>query len=131
MSFPIRTSSVEKEGLSRASKWLKHAVLLNEEEIRSFFSVVGSCFLVPATGLVSRKSWQVSLDEFYKQYKIYLDWMDKEPLLPPPSLRRFFSLMLSVSLSAFYAVPVGAEKLAIKAALPVIQVQMYHCFFSS
>jgi hypothetical protein len=131
MTFPIRMSTVDQEGISRSSKWLKHAVLLNEEEIHSFFSVLETCFLVPATGLVSKDSWQVTLDEFFNQYKTYLKWMESEPLLPPPPLRRFFSLMLSVSLEAFYAVAVSADKLAIKAALPVIQIQMYHCFFSS
>lgn len=101
MNFPIRMSSIDKEGLFRASKWLKHAVLLNEEEIRSFFAVIGDCFLVPSSGLVSESSWQVNLDEFFKRYKEYLDWMECEPTLPPPILRRFFSLMLTVSLDVF------------------------------
>ena len=124
-------SSIYKEVLFRASKWLKHAVLLNEEEIRSFFAVIGDCFLVPSSGLVSESSWQVNLDEFFKRYKEYLDWMECEPTLPPPILRRFFSLMLTVSLDVFYGVSIGPEKLAIKASLPVIQIHMYHCVFSS
>ena len=57
--------------------------------------------------------------------------MESEPLLPPPPLRRFFSLMLSASLDVFYAVEVSPGKNVIKASLPVIQIQMFHCFFSS
>jgi hypothetical protein len=131
MTFPIRTSSPQKEGLFRASKWLKHAVLLSLEELDSLLSLVDPCFLVPASGILSEDSWQVSREEFLNHYKSYLDWMESQPGLPPPSLRRFFSLMLSTSLDVFYALPVSNGKNVIKASLPVIQIQMFHCFFSS
>ncbi|MBX9924346.1 MAG: hypothetical protein K2Y01_09570 [Rhabdochlamydiaceae bacterium] len=131
MSFPIRYSSVEKEGLFRASKWLKHAVLLSVDELRSLLSVLSSFVLIPASGLLTEASWQVSEQEFLEKYASYLDWMKLHETLPPPSLRRFFSLMLSNSLDPFYAVAVPDEKIAIKASLPVIQIQLFHCFFSS
>lgn len=130
MTFPIRLSSVEKEGMFHSSKWLKHALLLNVEEMSSFFLTIEPFFLIPASGLLSTSSWQVSFDDFLKEYKSYLNWMDVSPCLPPVALRRFFSLMISVSLEAFYAVEVSHEKVAIKAALPVIQMQIYHCFLS-
>ncbi len=131
MTFPIRYSSVEKEGLFRASKWLKHAILLNVEEMRSFLSVLGSFVLVPASGLLSEVSWQISKQEFLEQYASYLDWMHLHTTLPPNDLRRFFSLMLSTSLETFYAMKVPEEKIVVKPSLPVIQIQLYHCFFSS
>lgn len=131
MNFPIRYSSVDKEGLFRASKWLKHSVLLNLEEMKSLFALLGSCFLVPASGLVSPLSWQISEQEFLEKYVDYLEWMKLYATLPPVPVRRFFSLMLSTSLEAFYAVEVANEKIAIKPALPIIQIQLFHCFFSS
>lgn len=131
MIFPIRYSSTEKEGLFRASKWLKHAVLLNLEEMRSFLSVLGSFVLVPASGLLSESCWKISEQEFFDQYGAYLEWMKLYPTLPPVPLRRFFSLMLSTTLDAFYAVAIPDGKIAIKPVLPVIQIQLYHCFFSS
>jgi hypothetical protein len=130
MSFPIRYSSVEQEGIFRASKWLKHAALLSVEEMQSFLSVLDSFFLVPASGLLSKASWKVSEPEFLRQYEEYIDWMKLHATLPPMPLRRFFSLMLSTSLKTFYAVEVPDEKIAIKPSLPVIQIQLYHCFFS-
>ncbi len=131
MNFPIRLSSIEKEGVFRSSKWLKHAVLLSVEELSSFFSVLGSYFLIPSSGLVSEKNWNVDFKDFQRQYSLYLDWMEDKTILPPPEMRRFFSLMLSVSLDIFYAIPIAPDKLAIKPTRPVIQIQMYHCFFSS
>jgi hypothetical protein len=131
MSFPVRYSSVEKEGLFRASKWLKHSMLLNLEEMRAFLSALGSFMLVPASGLVTEESWQVSELEFLEKYGLYLEWMKLHPTLPPIPLRRFFSLMLSTSSDAFYAVAIPDGKIAIKQALPVVQIQLYHCFFSS
>ncbi len=131
MSLPIRYSSVETEGLFRASKWLKHAVLLSLEEMRSFLASLGSFTMVPASGLLSKNSWQVSDQEFLHQYAAYWEWMHENPTLPPIALRRFFSLMFTNSLQTLYAVELPGEKIAIKASLPVIQVQLYHCFFSS
>jgi hypothetical protein len=131
MTFPIRRSSPEKEGIFRASKWLKHAVLLGLDEMASLLSAIEPFFLIPATGILSEDSWQVSREEFLRQYELYLKWMASEPTLPPPALRRFFPLMLSASLDVFYAVPVSPGKNVIKASLPVIQIQMFHCFFSS
>ncbi len=131
MSFPIRTSSLEEEGVFRASKWLKHAILLNTEEMRSLLSLVDPFFLIPASGVLPDADWQVSLEEFLKQYQTYLKWMESDPALPPPPLRRFFSLMLSSSLDVFYSMAVAPGKKIIKASLPVIQIQLYHCFFSS
>lgn len=131
MNFPIRFSSIDKEGMFHSSKWLKHAVLFGEEELVSLFSLLEPYFLIPSSGLVSESSWRVSFEDFLFHYRKYLEWMEKEPALPPPEMRRFFSLMLSSSLDVFYAVSVGDNKIAIKATKPVIQIQLYHCFFSS
>ena len=131
MSFPIKFSTMQQEGLLHCSKWLKHSVLLGMEEIISLFDTIGPHFLLSSSDLVEENSWNISLDAFLANYQAYLTWMKTYPTLPPPSLRRFFSLMLSSSLESFYAVSTSSNKIAIKAKHPVIQIQLYHCFFSS
>lgn len=131
MTCPLRLSSIEAEGEFHVSKWLKHAALLDLEELKSFLSEAGPLFLVPAGGLVTESSWEISWDEFFAQYQVYLRWMQEHAELPPPAMRRFFSLMLTSSLDALYAIPLPQGKMIVKACLPVIQVQLYHCFFSS
>lgn len=130
MNFPFRISTVEQEGLFRASKWLKHAFLLSQDELEDFFSMINPSFLLSSSALTTLSNWQVSFSELQDKYQELLGWMQQHPTLPPPPLRRFFSLMLSTSLDTFYAVNLG-DKAAIKPSLPVIQIQMYHCFFSS
>lgn len=131
MTFPIRVSSVEREGLIHTSKPIKHAFLLSLEEMTALFQEIGPCFLIPASGLVSLLDWNISIEEFLSRYKLYVEWMESSATLPPIEVRRFFSLMLSSSLDSVYAVQVGQQKWTIKPCLPVIQIQMYHCFFSS
>lgn len=131
MNFPFRISSMEKEGVIHTSKPIKHAFLLNMDEMVALFEEIGCCFLVPASGLVSEENWNISVSNFLAQYRLYKEWMESNPTLPPIEMRRFFSLMLSSSLDSFYAVPTGAQKWSIKSLLPAIQIQMYHCFFSS
>lgn len=129
-SFPFNLSSVEKEGIMRCSKWLRHAVLLSSEEMKSFLDSLGSFFLIPSAGLVSSENWQVTKEEFLLQYSSYIEWLQSSSELPSPSERKFFTLMLSTSLDDFYAVPTSSDRYVIKARRPVIQIQLYHCFIS-
>jgi hypothetical protein len=131
MIAPIEISSVEKEGLLRTSRPLKHAVLLSLEEMKALLEEIGEHFLIPASGTLDGMSWSVQDAQFLSRYEEYLKWMSQEPTLPPPPLRRFFSLMLSNSLNCFYQTPISPEKFCIKPKLPVVQIQLYHCFFSS
>lgn len=129
-SFPFALSTVEKEGIMRCSKWLKHAALLSTKEMEDFLSSLGSFFLIPAAGLVSLENWQITKEDFFLQYQSYVEWLTLHSELPSPASRKFFTLMHSSSLDDFYAVPTSSERFVIKARRPVIQIQLYHCFIS-
>ena len=129
-SFPFILSTLEKEGMMRCSKWLRHAVLMSMEEMESFFDLLGSFFLIPAAGLVSLENWQITKENFLLEYRSYIEWLELHPELPSSSFRKFFTLMLSSSLDDFYAVPTSLDRFVIKARRPVIQIQLYHCFIS-
>ncbi|MBM3199142.1 MAG: hypothetical protein FJZ58_07830 [Chlamydiae bacterium] len=130
-TFPIPWSSIEKEGVLHTSKPLKQAVLLTMQEMEDLFrEELSPFFLISASGLVKESSWNIGLEDFFLQYHQYLEWMKQDKGLPANTLRNFFSLMLSASLDVFYAIKMGPEKCLIKPRLPIIQIQMYHCFFS-
>jgi hypothetical protein len=128
--FPIKVSTKEKEGAFHCSKWLRHVVLLEKSEMQSLLDAMGSFFLVPATGLVSVDSFLVEKGTFLSRYESYLQQIVESPEFPSSSVRNAFTLMLSSSLDSFYALEVPSNKFIIRARLPVIQLQMYHCFFS-
>ena len=128
--FPFILRTVEKEGIMRCSKWLRHAALLSLKEMEIFLDSLGSFYFIPAAGLVSLGNWQITKEEFLLQYRSYVEWLNLHSELPSPSFRKFFTLMLSSSLEDFYAVPTSSDRFVIKARRPVIQIQLYHCFIS-
>lgn len=130
LSFPLKISTVQKEGELRCSKWLKTAFLLDREEMGDFWEVLASCFVVSPIQKVSKEKWQVSKDHFFTQYETYLSWLRSEEEFPPAALCKEFTLMLSAALDAFYAVGLSSDFFLIKARSPVVQLQMYHCFIS-
>jgi hypothetical protein len=128
-SFPFRLSSLEDEGMMNCSRWLRHAVLLDLSELKDLLKSLGECFFLPGTGLVSEDNWSVSKENILENYREYLSWINSKEIMPSPELKRFFTLMLSPGVEEFYAVKAGGRYL-LKAKLPVIQVQLYHCFIS-
>ncbi|MES2199773.1 MAG: hypothetical protein V4489_06360 [Chlamydiota bacterium] len=130
LSFPLDISTVEKEGALHCSKWVKHAVLLDREEMESLWEVLASCIIISPIQKVSKEKWQVSKEHFFTWYEKYLSWLRLEDDFPPPDLRKEFTLMLSTFVEAFYAVSLSSDQFLIKARCPVIQIQIYHCFIS-
>lgn len=130
LSFPLDVSTIEKEGDLHCSKWVKHAILLDKEEMESFWKVLDSSIMISPVQKVSKEKWQVSKEHFFAQYEKYLSWLRLEEEFPPPALRKEFTLMASSFVEAFYAVSVALDQFIIKARCPVIQIQTYHCFIS-
>ena len=129
-SFPLNISTVAKEGDLHCSKWVKHAVLLDKEEIEAFWQLLASCIIISPVQRVFKEKWDVSKEHFFAQYERYLAWLELEEDFPPPALRKEFTLMISSFIEAFYAVSIPSDQFLIKARAPVIQIQMYHCFIS-
>jgi hypothetical protein len=130
-SFPVRVSSMQNEGELHVSKWIKHAFLIDNAEMEDLFQSLRPFFLIPATGVVQKDSLFVDPQEFLKRYREYLEWTKQSPGLPPQDLRRFFSLMFTVSMDCLYAAEVGAGRYVIKSILPVIMIQLHHFFIST
>lgn len=131
LDFPLDISTVEKEGELHCSKWLKHAVLLTMEEMKLLWGVLDPYFLLSPVQIVPKENWRVLKERFLSQYAQYLVWLQEEKEFPPSSLRKEFTLLLTDSLNAVYAVPLPQDRILVKARAPVIQIQIYHCFISA
>lgn len=129
-SFPFRLSSVQAEGELHVSKWLKHAFLVDQHEMKQFLDALGPFFLIPAGGLLEKDSFFVSREQFLETYAHYLEWTKNQPSLPSQELRRFFSLIFTCSLDCLYATAVRDNRYLIKPILPVIMIQLHHFFIS-
>lgn len=129
--FPLDVSTVEKEGELHCSKWLKHAVLLNMEEMKQLWQILDPYFLLSPIQIVLKENWRVSKDRFLSLYEKYLLWLKEEKDFPPSSLRKEFTLLLTDSLDAVYAVALPKDRILVKARAPVVQIQIYHCFIST
>lgn len=127
----LRTSTVEIEGEYKCAKWLHHAVLFSESELEDFLSCLGPCFFLPLAEPVSQGSWCVRKEVVIDRYREYLEMVRNQSDLPSSTVRRFFSLGLTSSLEDVYALPLSGDRIFIKPCRPIVQVQLYRCYFSA
>ena len=99
-------------------------------EFQSFLKQLGTCFFVPATGVMTKNSWNISVEDLIVRYREYLSSLRQKEQLPSQEMRHFFSLFLSSSLDDFYAISLPQERFVIKTRKPVVHLQLYHCFVS-
>jgi len=129
--FPASVDPSSGLGELRCSKWLRHAVLLEREEMKEFLRFLEPCLFISPVKIVHKENWQIREEDILASYEQYLRWIRSNPEIPPAELRKEFTLMLSPAVDSFYSLPVGADRFLIKARIPPVQIRMYHCFISS
>lgn len=120
----LRRSTPQKEGVLNVSKWIKHQVLLDKEEMRELFSELSPLFLYVVSDIVERA--EMSQEEFFGHYDNYVEALKSGQLLDETKLRRYFSSVLTKDSSLLYAMEVKPERFLIKPIRPVIQMQLHH-----
>ena len=128
---PLRISSPEKEGVMRASKWLKHQLLVTEEEMRSLFEALSPFEIFVVSEPVVRETMRVKNEEFLECFDAYIAALKAGRHPDETALRRIFSTVFTSSRDALYAMEVGRERYLIKPIKPVIQLQLHHFFVST
>lgn len=128
---PVRISSPEKEGVMRASKWLKHQLLITEEEIRSLFEALSPFEIFVVSEPVTRETMCMKNEEFLTHFDEYIAALKAGQHPDEAGLRRIFSSVFTSSRKALYAMEVGRERYLIKPIKPVIQLQLHHFFVST
>ncbi|MFI5334974.1 MAG: hypothetical protein ACHQT8_07455 [Chlamydiales bacterium] len=130
-SQTLRQSTPEREGVMRASKWLKHQVLLDEGEMRTLFETLEPFEIFLVSEPVTEEGACIDKEEFLRLYSHYVQALKAGTLPDESRLRRAFSSIFSVTREALYAMKVGNNKFLIKAVRPVLQLQLHHFFVSS
>lgn len=116
-------SSVEKEGRFRASKWIRHAVLLSVEQMQEL--ILDSFLFFVSGQIVPQGEEQISKDQFLGRYAEYIASKGR----PQASLKRALQLFITSSLDPLYKVEIQNQCM-VKERLPVIQLIPQSCFFS-
>lgn len=130
MEFPVILSSSHPQKEIHCSKWLKHALLLTKQEMESLYAVWAPHIVVSPVQKATKESWKIEEKEFLERYAEYLEHLQTKEILPPSDMRKKFTLLLAGSIEDLYAVPMPNNYFFLKAKRPVIQLQMYHAFFS-
>lgn len=130
-SSSLRISSLEKEGMFHASKWLKHPLLIDLQEMQSLLEEIGDCFICHASGVVDKADAFVSKEKLLEVYSSYIEATREGLSVDEREMRRFFCNYFTYDLSCLYAVPVTGDRLLIKVAKPVVQMQFHHFFPST
>lgn len=114
-----------------ASKWLKHPLLIDEDEMKALLEEIGDCFICHASGVVNKEDAFVSKSKLLEVYSSYVQAIKQGLTINEREVRRFFCNYFTYDLSCLYAVPVAGERLLIKVARPVVQMQFHHFFPSA
>lgn len=125
----IRLSSLQKEGLLQASKWLKIQVLLDPEEMQDLLHSLGDVYFVVVSEPVSPQGGILPTSTFVQKYADYVHYLKQGDIPPDREFRTFFSCALGKTLDSFFGIPCG-EKVLIKPIKPVIQLQAHHFIYS-
>jgi hypothetical protein len=126
----LRQSTPQSEGLFRASKWLKHPILVDDTEMDSLFQYLGDFFIYNVSNPVSLKDSSVQKEVFLEKYEKYISAL-KSGEFPDESLvRTLFSCCFTANANPLYAMKISDEKFLVKPIRPVIQLQMHRFFIS-
>lgn len=131
-SFPSKLSSVAQEGALQVSKWIKHPVLLDLDEMKEFLHILSPSDLFIVSEPISKENAWVPFEKFLSFYSDYIHALKSGSLPNEAALRHYFSSILTKDYDkVLYAMPVGKEgKFLIKPLKPVIQLQLHHFYFS-
>lgn len=131
VDFSVRLSHPTQEGVLRVSKWLKHQMLLDLQEMEQLFKALEPFYIFNVSEAVKQENAQIEKGLFLEKYGAYVDAL-KAGLFPEESsCKRIFSSVFTKTPDILYAMPVGQEKFLIKPVRPVIQLQLHHFFVSS
>lgn len=127
----LRISTLDKEGAFHASKWLKHQLLIDENEMKDLLEAVGSCYIGHASGPVDKNAAFMGREALLHRYCDYVRAIKEGAPVDEKELRRFFCNYLTYDLSALYGIALSGDRLLIKVAQPVVQMQFHHFFVST
>lgn len=131
----IDFSTLKQEGPLNVSKWIKLPLLIDADEMASFFlflkEAVGPFWFFNVQGLTDRDEGILSPEAFLAIYREYIETLQRREISLLENFNARFAHVLSVSKQAIYAIDCGSNRRLLKARLPVVQMQANRCSYSS
>ena len=131
MNYALRQSHPNEEGVLRVSKWLKHQILIDVEEMEDLIVQLNDFLIFVVSEPVTKKNGLIAKEVFLEKWSLYIEDLKKGIIPSEQPLRRFFSSIFTTTADILYSMEVGTEKVLIKPLNPVIQLQLHHFFYSS
>lgn len=125
----LKTSTLEKEGVYQGSKYLKHHVLCDREELEGLFSSLGEFFIYRLTGLSDGKA--IDKNEFLQGYESWIEGLKSGKLPEDSDLKKLLACAITAEVDALWKQEVPGHRYIIKVAKPVIQVQAHFFTYSN
>ena len=126
----LRLSSQKEEGQQRLSKWLKHAALLDEEEMTALFEELGPFQIFNVSVPVVAEKMEIARADFLRVYAHYVQALKVGRMPDEKEFKPYFSSIFTTETRILYAMPVANERFLIKAIKPVVQLQAHHFYYS-
>ncbi|MCH1429566.1 MAG: hypothetical protein GWP59_01005 [Chlamydiales bacterium] len=125
----IEASSQQEKGSFKVSKWLSLGVFLSPSTFAKLWDELSPFYLVHSDRVLQENFFS-SKESFIKHYSLYFNSLKSGELPNESFFRKYFSFTLSKDLEHYYKMPLGNEKLLIKAQRPVLQSQFFTLGFS-
>lgn len=119
----LKISTPSKEGIFHASKWLKHQVLLDVEEMEALFAHLPLFSLYNISEIVTEFITEKKI--FLETYATYIQQLKEGEKIGDNLFRRMFSLVMSTTVEALYAMQIKEGAYLIKLLKPVVQMQQH------
>lgn len=128
--FPLQSASLEDVPPMQVSKLLRVQALLETAEMQSLFKELGHFYIYLAGTVVDKDKGYVSHEEFIQRYADYLQVL-KSGKSPEDALYRpYFSSIFTTIPDILYAAHFEDGRQLIRAARPVVQLQLHRMDFS-
>jgi hypothetical protein len=131
--LPLKLSTPAKEGPFRVSKWLKHQVLLDDEEMKQLLLDLPEFKFYMVSEPVSAAEIELTSQQFLESYKRYVQPLKVGQLPEEDLVRRHFSVAASCSSDALYSMEIKSQKdrFLVLPSKPVVQLQLHRFFLST
>jgi len=121
----LRLSHPKTEGALNVSKWIKHQVLLSEDEMKMFLSALSPHAFYNVSEVVSAEGSVITDEIFAEQYGKYVAAIKRGEIPDERQFRRYFSSVVSVAPDVLYAMEIKSGLYLIKPIQPVVQLQLH------
>lgn len=127
LTHTIQTSTIEKEGILKASKYQRVQMLLLKEELCELLTLLGPHVIIEHSKLLKESELLVSKESFLQRYEQYLEGMISGKM--PRELLASLSLCISKSFENFYKIEVPGDRYLVKLKTPAITLQPFSFHF--